>query len=309
VEATLNQGLGFFRDIIKVEEGFILAADISHTGPFSGSPGMSTDIYLWNGIDDELQWFNNGFIEENLLSESVIPLCLAEYQNKVFVGGYFFSSDVENLSSSNIAVANDSQWNSITVPSGSFNTSVRKMLVYDDKLWIVGSFSLWLQGLPPYYEFSRIAVYDGTNILRPTDDIFVSSPTFGNPSINDIIVFRDTLYVAGQFQQISGAIIRSVAKYMETNSSTAVLPLTKNSFNLHPNPANNTINLSSPDIIPGSFVRIYNLSGQLVYEQNVLEQSERLAISTANIGPPGMYVVQLHSPGKSMAVQKLVVAE
>jgi len=80
-------------------------------------------------------------------------------------------------------------------------------------------------------------------------------------------------------------------------------------FYLHPNPSTHTVYLSSPDITPGSIVRIYNLSGQLVYEQNVLEQSELLAIATSHIGPPGMYVVQLHNPGKAMAVQKLVVAE
>jgi len=84
---------------------------------------------------------------------------------------------------------------------------------------------------------------------------------------------------------------------------------TSNTISIHPNPSTHTVYLSSPDITPGSFVRIYNLSGQLVYEQNVLEQSERLTIVTANIGPPGMYVVQLHNPGKVMAAQKLVVAE
>jgi photosystem II stability/assembly factor-like uncharacterized protein len=82
-----------------------------------------------------------------------------------------------------------------------------------------------------------------------------------------------------------------------------------NTITISPNPSTHTVYLSSPDITPGSFVRIYNLSGQLVYEQNVLEQNERLAITTTDIGLPGMYVVQLHAPNKAMAVQKLVVAE
>lgn len=82
-----------------------------------------------------------------------------------------------------------------------------------------------------------------------------------------------------------------------------------NTFSLQPNPFTHTVYLNSPDLTPGSFVRIYNLSGQLVYEQNVLQQSERLTIATVNIGAPGVYVVQLHAPGKAMAVQKLVVAE
>jgi hypothetical protein len=84
---------------------------------------------------------------------------------------------------------------------------------------------------------------------------------------------------------------------------------TASPFALHPNPSTHTVFLTSPDLTPGSFVRIYNLSGQLLYEQNVLEQNEHLAIATAQIGPPGMYLVQLHHPGKAMAVQKLVVAE
>jgi hypothetical protein len=310
VEPTPYQGHGLFSDIIKVENGFILTADISHTGPLSGSPGMSTDVYFWNGIDNELQWFNNGFIEDFSSSSFVIaPRCIAEYQNKIIVGGHFSSSDVQNVTTSNIAFANNGVWNSITVPSGSFNTSVQKMLVHNDKLWIVGAFSVWNQGPPPFYQLSRIAIYDGIDLIRPTDDIFVSSPTLGNPSINDIILFRDTIYVAGLFQQISGEIIRSVAKFVEADSATSVLPLTKSPLKIHPNPSTSTVYLSSPDLIPGSFVHIYNLSGQLVYEQNVLEQSERLAIATAHIGPPGMYLVQLHHPGKAMAVQKLVVAE
>jgi hypothetical protein len=310
VEPAPYQGHGLFWDIIKVEAGYILSADISHTGPLSGSPGMSTDIYFWNGIDNELQWFNNGFIEDNLSSPPIIaPMCITEYQNKIIVGGHFSSSDAQNVTSSNIAVANNGVWNSITAPSGSFNTYVQKMLVYDNKLWIVGAFSVWNQGPPPFYQLSRIAIYDGTDLIRPSNDIFVSSPTLGTPSIDNIILFRDTIYVAGLFQQISGEIIQSVAKYLAPDLSTSVLASTQSSFILHPNPSTNTIYLSSPDLTPGCFVRVYNLSGQLVYELNVLGQSERLSIATSNIGPPGMYVVQLHSPGKAMAVQKLVVAE
>jgi hypothetical protein len=183
---------------------------------------------------------------------------------------------------------------------------IEDLLVIDAHLFIVGGFTNYSDPQQEIYPVSHVGYVIDNDFFRLSNDIFVPPST-----LLDITVFNDTIYLCGNFQHINTYAASSVVKFIGQNPvTTNTISYTKsNGFRIHPNPSSQTVYLNSPDITPGSFVRIYNLSGQLVYELNVLEQSTSLAIATSNIGPPGMYVVQLHSPGKAMAVQKLVVAE
>jgi len=182
---------------------------------------------------------------------------------------------------------------------------IEDLLAIDDHLFIVGGFTNYSGPQQEIYSASHAGYVVGNDFFRLSNDIFVPPST-----VLDINLFNNEMYLCGNFQHINTYPASSVVKFIgQTTLSNSSLNTDSTLLSIFPNPSTHTVYLSSPDITPGSFVRIYNLSGQLVYEQNVLQQSERLTVATANIGPPGMYVVQLHNPGKAMAVQKLVVAE
>jgi hypothetical protein len=307
----LNSDFGFVNDIIAIDSGYVILANVQHFTSSNEYIGLSTDIYFWDGISD-FTYYNDGLI--STVADDYIfalnPLVAQIYQDELYVGGVISPIAASNVQSSGIVVKGDNNWVSISEDGGNMGGGVGKMLIHNNELWLVGGFTSWTPNSGPVLQLSKIAIWDGTEMHRPTDDIFQSLGTSGGTVIHDIIVFQDTVYIAGNFVGISAEYITSVAKFSMQDIETSVSNNSVDAaFALHPNPSTHTVFLTSPDLASGSFVHIYNLSGQLVYEQNVLEQSERLAIATAQIGPPGMYVVQLHHPGKAMAVQKLVVAE
>jgi photosystem II stability/assembly factor-like uncharacterized protein len=188
---------------------------------------------------------------------------------------------------------------------------ISSLFQWDDNLIYGGTFpiSTFYTGMPPFGHFIKST--DGGETWYEQGVSGISASELG--SINKVQCASENICFAYGGNKIyktsnGGGALQNQIPTNVINVGTHDL-IAQTNFSLHPNPSTHTVYLSSPDLKPGSFVRIYNLSGQLVYEQNVLEQSERLAIATSNIGPPGMYVVQLHSPGKAMAVQKLVVAK
>jgi len=291
---------GNIYDVLAIDSGYVLAGQMLQG--FSWTGIYSMHVFFWDGVSPELSFFNDGIATANASNPEVHIRSLAMFNEKVHIGGYITSS--MNCTGWGVVYAENDYWHSLSGnPYSGFLPWVNKLLVHEEKLWVVGELYHYNATLEdPFYPLSDIAIWDGVELYRPSDDTF-QSPA----AINDIVVFRDTVYVAGSFEFINVTSVTSVARF--TGIPTNLPNREPTEFRVFPNPSTHTVYLSSPDIIPGSFVRIYNLSGQLVYEQNVLEQSERLAITTNHIGPPGMYVVQLRSPGKSMAVQKLVVAE
>jgi hypothetical protein len=271
---------------------------------------VAGNLFTTDGIDDILvlrdnEWQMVGQGMNGNLSH-INRMCV--YQDELVVAGMFRQSD--GFVGHCIQKWNGNIWEEVgnSVQGTNFsNTSfnqIWEMKVEGDYLYVSGDFKY-----ANYTPMKNLARWDGqqwcgfyTENLQTTLHRF----TFSNGKLliasNQPIGDEDSkiyTYVLGD------EVFPCSPPVTSTNDIEEALSV----FSLHPNPSTHTIYLSSPDIKPGSFIRIYNLSGQLVYEQNVLEQSERLPIATSNIGPPGMYVVQLHSPGKAMAVQKLVVAE
>lgn len=81
---------------------------------------------------------------------------------------------------------------SIPVPDA-FNYNVRKIIEFKNKLIAIGDF------YNSTFTISRVAIYDGTNWASLGNGI-KGSLSF----IHDMIVFRDTLYIAGTWPQSSG---------------------------------------------------------------------------------------------------------
>jgi hypothetical protein len=267
------------------------------SGNFSYSNNFK-EIVRWNG--SEWNSLSSGILGDSWVNRTIV------YNDMLFVAGYFSTSD-GNVSNHLMAWNGESWINPF--PDVNFISQVTDLKIIDGELYIVGGYTL-----PDMCCIYYIGKYDGTNFC--TFGGFSEFPDF-NSSIGRIAGLHGKIYISGTFVQ--GQSIGHIASIpIDTPSEECiVIPSLTGvekqvdfpSIFIHPNPSTHTVYLSSPDLTPGSFVRIYNLSGQLVYEQNVLEQSERLAIATALIAPPGMYLVQLHAPGKAMAVQKLVVAD
>jgi subtilisin-like proprotein convertase family protein len=84
------------------------------------------------------------------------------------------------------------------------------------------------------------------------------------------------------------------------------LPVQKLDFNLAPNPATQSVWLSFSQPITGSAqVRMYNIAGQLLLEQVMVNGQERLQMEVASL-PKGIYVVQVETES-GVGVRKLVV--
>jgi hypothetical protein len=84
------------------------------------------------------------------------------------------------------------------------------------------------------------------------------------------------------------------------------LTVQKIDFNLAPNPATQTVWLSFSQPITGSAqVRMYNIAGQLLLEQVMVNGQERLQMEVASL-PKGIYVVQVETES-GVGVRKLVV--
>jgi flagellar hook assembly protein FlgD len=290
---------GSIWDVLEVDSGYVLGGQLWQNIGLSSV--YTSHVFYWDGESNEFSFFNDGIYTSDISNNDIQVRSLAMFNNKVYIGGMVFSSP-DNCSGMGVAYAENGHWHSLSGNSDSgFNPPVNKLLVHHDELWIVGDlfhFNAEWQGT--FYPLSSVAIWDGENVYRPSDD------TFQFPGeIFDIVTYRDTIYVAGTFEFVNVTQTTSVARFTGINTSTKDYDL--QSLRVFPNPSTQTVYVTSPDLTPGSFVRIYNLNGQLVYEQNLTEQSERVAIATANIGPPGMYVVQLFSPGKTVITQKLVI--
>jgi hypothetical protein len=73
------------------------------------------------------------------------------------------------------------------------------------------------------------------------------------------------------------------------------------SFSIYPNPANNSVNISSASTI--SKVQIFNISGKKVLETKAL-LNKTIDVSNLN---KGIYFLKVHSTGNTTATQKLII--
>jgi hypothetical protein len=69
----------------------------------------------------------------------------------------------------------------------------------------------------------------------------------------------------------------------------------ENLLQVYPNPARNTFNVKVDE--PGMIIRIFNISGQLVYQQRM--ESELLTLDASQF-EAGIYVVQGINPSKNV---------
>jgi hypothetical protein len=80
-------------------------------------------------------------------------------------------------------------------------------------------------------------------------------------------------------------------------------------FSLRPNPTSHFLTLTSPSLLPGTQITVYNLAGQQVYGQELSQTTSELVLDVRQFGPAGMYLLHVQPPGMAAVVKKVVVQE
>ncbi len=81
------------------------------------------------------------------------------------------------------------------------------------------------------------------------------------------------------------------------NAALSTPEFSTNSFKIYPNPANNEVEITSPDNMMGSTIKFYNNLGQLVLEKNINTQTQKISLQSLN---SGIYYYNIASAEKTL---------
>lgn len=260
-------------------------------GNFQGDSGRQ-DICKWNGQN----WVSVG---GGLYGNWANVGAMAIYKNELYVAGDFFKSD--GNAGENIMKWNGSAWSDVgggTAGSGGFG-QVRDMVIYNDELYIVGTFD-YAGGVPAQY----IAKWNGSKwcSLSGLFDNVISSLSFLN----------DTLYIGGGFWTIDGDSLNYIAKwiggsYVDTcGAITGTNPEIANpsKINIFPNPSSGNIAITLNEQFSFGEICIYNALGKKVFNR-FIDSNQTVEISSL---PPGIYLVQLSNEQESHT-EKIIISK
>jgi hypothetical protein len=86
-----------------------------------------------------------------------------------------------------------------------------------------------------------------------------------------------------------------------------VLPFNEdNGLNIYPNPAKDQINIESFSDLYGSTIRLFSLTGTLLFEKEISQKSSSLNISTSNL-PNGCYIAVFQDIDHAIIRKKLLI--
>ncbi|KKQ61133.1 MAG: hypothetical protein US83_C0009G0039 [Candidatus Falkowbacteria bacterium GW2011_GWC2_38_22] len=159
---------------------------------------MDTDGTLKFTIDsDTPEQFTNEKGETEFGGLNGTVYAMAEYDNELYVGGYFQSAGgVTNRNY--IARWNGSVWNTVGAVSD-INDTVNALAVYNGSLYVGGAFT----NAAGVTNRNRIARWDGTNwnTVGAVSDI--------NNTVRTLAVYNGSLYVGGSFTSAAGVTNRN----------------------------------------------------------------------------------------------------
>lgn len=264
--------------VIEYNDEIYVAGNASTLGG-----GIMNEIMRWTGS----QWTDVG---DGILDATGLGGVneMVEYKGDLYIGGQFAQ---ENHSKENhIARWNGQEW--LSVGGGVENDvrSIYSMHVYNGYLYVGGAFDT-IGGIPA----NGIARWDGKEWCS-------CNSSFHGAVVMSITHFRDTLYVAGNFNFIDGDTIYKIAKFIgsdfaDTCGSSTVgiktLESEKKQIMGYPNPAEESINFLLDDIENQEVeIRIYNLTGQLIHQQAGYIYANELSLDVSAMSK-GMYLGEL----------------
>lgn len=135
---------------------------------------------------------------------------------------------------------------------------------------------------------------------QPTDN--TGSTTFTNVEVGQGLLYSisNTNYYTG-YGTLD--VVNSNVTKVITLAMVAVNEIAVPQVNVYPNPANNRLNITMNDKI--NSVKIFNISGQMIFNKNYASESVQLDVSQFE---SGIYIMQIND-GKSTKNQKLIIAK
>ncbi len=223
---------------------------------YAGSGTGMLGIAKWNGSN----WVGVGPIGVGQAS------CMAVYNGKLFVGGYFSSVMNPALPGNYIASWDGSTWDNVGGGVGNSNGNVYEMVTHEGKLYVAGAFTS-VGGIPAQF----IATWDG--------DEWCDLGSTSNNVVLAIEEFNDTLYIGGGFTELNGNPIFSVAKSggaaqdenCGTLSGIEEAETNANGLVIYPNPTTSTTTLTwqAQNHSNNYQLQLYDGQGKLIFTETL----------------------------------------
>lgn len=293
-------------------------------GNFSTAGGITANhIAKWNGSAWSVVGGGLGSTGTQYVSS------LAEYHGELYAGGLFYAANA------NLAKWNGTSWEVLT---NAPNDRVNAFATYDSEFYMgggfdhIGSNSIYKVAklsCSAYYSLNADTVphnWIALNQATGTTPITYSwnwgdgsalstganpSHTYSVPgyyniylSITDVNGCSETYCDSSTYlnRQSSGATMVTINVVLPTGINQ---PAPGNStFNIYPNPANNTFQINFDSKIRNGYISIYNTDGEKVFEQIISTEPSQV-IRLVNISS-GMYFVKVFD-GQSGYCKKLIV--
>lgn len=159
----------------------------------------------WN---PEIGWHDVG---EGVLDSdhnSAIPFDAYPFNNQLFIGGAFDKAG--DVFANSIAVWQDDSWESLDFPESGFPGSpnfITSVALFAGNLYAAGNFRVALNGI----------YTDDIAMLTPSGWIAVGGGLLGGESyIQDMIVYKNELYICGYFRSLDGNIGNKIMRWNGT---------------------------------------------------------------------------------------------
>ncbi len=253
------------------------------------------DLGKWDSLQQK--WVKVG---QGLSGNLSTVNCLYTFNNELYVAGSFFQSygDVCNA----VMKWDGSQW--VCLGNG-FDNDVTDLVSLDGNLYALGGFTQAF-GVP---HTSYIARWDGTQ----WQSIGIAELEYKTTQpraflLNKGFAYKGSLYIAGDFDLqnrggSSGYYNDGVAVYNPNGVGIATITaITSLQITISPNPFNDLVSITLPDMLPEGTIEIFNVPGQEVYKSTVSNRG--VQINTMN-WPRGMYVIK-YSSAKKISTLKMV---
>jgi hypothetical protein len=207
------------------------------------------------------------------------------------------------------------QFDGLHTPDGYLGAGIFGLLPEDDGGYIVYGLFSSVDGVPR----NCIAKIDSSGYL--VEGLFEDSSLFQLFSdsaswalswdavqVRHIIRMPDGgLLAGGLFTHFNGVERWNLVKLKKVpTTGVDEVEQTKNNLGVYPNPATNSITITGFNAATQSTVKMYNMSGQQVLQQNVPAGSGSISVQVQEL-PSGIYVIQLHSSGNAPMFGKVVI--
>lgn len=224
--------------------------------------------------------------------------------NRIFLGGFFATIKGEErlrMGAVDPVTAEVLDWNPVVTTPSPANGTVNKMIEFRDGILLAGDNILEIENQP----FNGITLVGKDNGLP-----LFQTPYFGfGPGNIQIILamaaYDSVVYVGGAFEVLedlyhphfSGIIFPE-----QSTVNTNAWPVTENfsvDLRVYPNPFADQITLQSEWITGAETIEIHDMQGRRIYTASTDSSAGAMKLDLGNL-VPGIYIIELHSKGKSL---------